>query len=573
MKRNVKSNLIFVFVLLLLIPISCRKKDKNPTVKTSTVTNITGTTALSGGTITNGGSEAIIARGVCWSISDNPTINDTKTIDGANVGTFISNLIGLNSGTKYFVRAYAINGVGTGYGESLSFSTLGQIATASTLEASNIQSNSATLNGTVNSNYLSTVITFEYGTTTSYGSSVTATQSPATGNTSINVSAILSNLTIGTTYHYKIVAKNSLGTTNGNDVAFTTLGKVPTAIAQDASNIQSYSSTLNGTVNANSLSTAVTFEYGTSSSYGKTVTAVQSPVSGNNSTSVSVNISNLTKATTYHYRITASNSLGTIYSNDITFSTIGDPPLIVTNAASQTATSSAQLNGNVIANNAETIVTFDYGTDTSYGKTVTAIQSPVSGNILTPLSAVITGLIKGTTYHYRIVAKNSAGTTYGADKTFSAVYAIGEFMFGGTIFYVDETGDHGLVVSDIDTGRGKWGCYPIELQGAHNGAIGSGYQNTKDIVLECPDVGIAAKLCYDLVRNGYDDWYLPSISELGLIKTLYDMNRSNFANSEYWSSTQVDRMYAYTADFYGNVLRAHQIKDRSLINVRAIRSF
>jgi hypothetical protein len=79
----------------------------------------------------------------------------------------------------------------------------------------------------VNANYLSTAVTFEYGITTSYGQSITSAQSPVTGNIITNVSADISGLTPGTTYHFRIVGVNSIGTTNGNDLSFTTGAVLP----------------------------------------------------------------------------------------------------------------------------------------------------------------------------------------------------------------------------------------------------------------------------------------------------------------------------------------------------------
>lgn len=96
-----------------------------PTLTTGSVSSITDSTAVTGGTITSQGSSAVTARGVCWSTSTNPTIANDKIIDTSNTGTFISNIAGLNSFTTYYVRAYATNSVGTAYGNEISFTTTG----------------------------------------------------------------------------------------------------------------------------------------------------------------------------------------------------------------------------------------------------------------------------------------------------------------------------------------------------------------------------------------------------------------------------------------------------------------
>ncbi len=94
-----------------------------PALTTASVTNITASSALSGGNISSDNGSAVSARGVCWSTSSTPTINDSKTIDGTGIGTFQSNITGLSANQTYYVRAYATNAIGTGYGSSLQFVT------------------------------------------------------------------------------------------------------------------------------------------------------------------------------------------------------------------------------------------------------------------------------------------------------------------------------------------------------------------------------------------------------------------------------------------------------------------
>ena len=89
-------------------------------------------------------------------------------------------------------------------------------------------------------------------------------------------------------------------------------------------------------------------------------------------------------------------------------------------------------------------------------------------------------------------------------------YVVGIEAEGGIVFYIDETGEHGLVAASEDLGEYQWGCYGTEISGADGQAIGTGYQNTLDIVSGCSETPIAASLALAYESQGYSDWYLPS---------------------------------------------------------------
>src|SRR5213076_2596009 len=136
--------------------------------------------------------------------------------------------------------------------------------TVSTLSATSITTTSATLNSSVDPNGLNTTIHFEYGLTTSYGSS---TISGNIGTTSGNYGAPISGLSPNTTYHFRIVASSSAGTSSGNDLTFTTSASAPTEQRFAATLVTSTSATLNSSVDPNGLNTTIHFEYGLTTSY------------------------------------------------------------------------------------------------------------------------------------------------------------------------------------------------------------------------------------------------------------------------------------------------------------------
>ena len=184
-----------------------------------------------------------------------------------------------------------------------------------------------------------------------------------------------------------------------------------------ATNVASFSATLNGTVNPHGLSTTVRFQYGRTTNYGST-TANQTKI-GNTTQNVAANINGLTANTTYHFRIVATNSNGTRYGVDRTFTTLSatGAPVVITNPATNVTSSSGRLNGSVNPHGLSTTVYLQYGRTTSYGSRTP--NQTKTGNTYRNVNANIAGLSAGSTYHFRIVGSNAAGTRYGADKTFT----------------------------------------------------------------------------------------------------------------------------------------------------------
>ena len=391
-----------------------------PSVTTIPVTSIGPNTAQGGGEVIADGGVEVTARGICWSTSPNPNIASEKTTDGTGIGSFTSSMTGLAPGTTYHVRAYATNSAGTAYGSDIPFTTLILAPTAVTDPATSVGATSATLNGTVNPNGASTTVVFEYGIDTNYGSTVTAIQSPLSGSTAQPVSANIPGLMPGTTYHYRIMATNSEGTSNGADQGFTTLAGAPTAVTNPATSIASGSATLNGTVNPNGASTDVSFEYGLDTNYGSTATAGQGPLTGNTAQPASAVINGLAGGLTYHYRVKATNSVGTAYGADQAFSVTAQAPGATTGAAESVTSTTATLNGTVNPNGIATIYYFEYGTTTAYGF-ITGQRNAGSGWDDVPVNANIAGLLPNTTYHFHIVATSTAETTEGNDASFKTL--------------------------------------------------------------------------------------------------------------------------------------------------------
>ena len=287
-----------------------------------------------------------------------------------------------------------------------------------TVAASGITGATATLNGTINSNNESAVSGFDWGLTVAYGTSVAGVPATVVSTTPTPISAALSGLSSNTLYHFR--AKGTVGASPyyGSDLAFTSATQPPLVVTLAATGVGSYTATLNGTVNANNASTTVSFDYGLTVAYGSSVAGIPSPVTGTSAVPVSVSLTGLLPGNTYHFRVNGINGGGTTNGIDLTFATPANVPTVVTNPATGISISGATLNGTVTANGLTTTTFFDYGLTAAYGTTVAGVPATVTGNTATAVSAVISGLVFNTTYHFRARAVNSLGTTNGADVTF-----------------------------------------------------------------------------------------------------------------------------------------------------------
>jgi hypothetical protein len=198
-----------------------------PDVSTSSVTNVGLTSATVTGAVNNQGSSSVTNRGVCYGTSPSPTISGSCVSSGSGTGSFSASITGLNTGTLYYVRAFATNSAGTGYGSNLSFTTetQGTPPTVSTSSATNVSTTSATLGGNVTDQGSSSVN--ERGVCYSSSNS-----EPGLNDSCINASSTglgsysitVSNLSQNTSYSARAFATNSTGTAFGATVTFTTQG-------------------------------------------------------------------------------------------------------------------------------------------------------------------------------------------------------------------------------------------------------------------------------------------------------------------------------------------------------------
>jgi hypothetical protein len=289
-----------------------------PTAVTGPAQNVLNSTATLTGTVTKNASEDAVAY-FEWGTTTNygnTTATFLVNLDTQNVSSDIS---GLAADTTYHFRLVATNSGGIGYGEDQTFSTTVSAPSVTTLAATIIDTDSAILNGSVNPNGGATTVFFEWGTSTAYGNVTAATSLPA-GASPVSVSATLDGLAANTTYHFRVVATNSGGRSEGADVTFTITVNAPIVTTTAATAVNATTATLNGTVNPNGVPATARFEWGTTISYGNLTDVIAIPA-GNSPVSVSATLNGLTPNTTYHFRLIAMNAGGSSTGGDVTFFT------------------------------------------------------------------------------------------------------------------------------------------------------------------------------------------------------------------------------------------------------------
>ncbi len=378
-----------------------------PTVVTNAATLVTENSSTLNGTIT-AGTETITSKGFEWKVASSNTWLSI-TISGS---VLTHNLTSLTSNTAYQFRAYAITNTGTVYGTTQNFTTLAVVPpTVVTSPATAISQNTATLNGTVTVGSGAIIVQgFEW--------KLSSASTWTTITTTINGNAITHNLlglTPNTAYQYRAYATTSLGTVYGTTQNFTTLAVVPpTVVTNAATLIAQNSATINGTVTLGSESIIFKgFEYKLANS--STWTPLVVNASGS---TINYNLTGLTPNSAYQFRAYATTSAGIVYGTTQNFTTLAIvTPVVVTNAATSIAQTTAILNGTITVGS-EAVITQGFEWTLSNSTTWNITTENLTANGIT---RNLTDLAPNTAYKYRAYAVTQSGTIYGSVQNFTTL--------------------------------------------------------------------------------------------------------------------------------------------------------
>ena len=435
MKRKViyKVNIMALFVFLPVMLFMCKNSKYSdfiindaegiqepitPTVTTNEVTDITITSAICGGNVIAAGGAEVTARGVCWSTSQNPTITDSLTTDSIGTGSFTSSIIGLSAGATYYVRAYATNGVGTAYGEEKTFTTKDGIAEITTKDVTDITSMTAVCGGDIADDGGADITA--RGVCWSMSQNPTISDSLTTdGSGTGSFTSDIAGLTENTKYYVRAYATNEVGTVYGEEKTFTTKDGIAEITTKDVTDITSMTARCGGNIVDDGGADITARGVCWSTSQNPTITGSHT-TDGSGTGSFTSNITGLNAGTTYYVRAYATNSEGTSYGSQKSFTTTQhyEPPTVTTNNVTGITETTAVCGGNVTADGGATVTARGVCWSTSQNPTISDSHT-TDGSGTGSYTSNMTGLNAGTTYYVRAYATNEKGTVYGEEKMFT----------------------------------------------------------------------------------------------------------------------------------------------------------
>jgi len=386
-----------------------------PTVTTTPVTYTSPTTAEVGGSVTSDGGATVTEHGVYWGSNIDVISTGTKLIIGSGTGAFSQIITGLTPGTTYFLKAYATNSAGTGYGELLNFTTGAIAPTVTTTPVTNMTSITAVVGGIVTNSGGATVM--ERGVYWGASPNVLSTGTILSVGSGTGVfSLTIADLTPGTTYYFRAFATNSADTGFGDELSFTTRATAPTVATTPVTNKTSMTAVVGGgVINAGGANVTERGVF-----WGSSPTVVSNGaklVIGSGTGTFSQTITGLTPGTVYFFKAYAVNSANMGYGEELNFTTDAAAPTVTTTPISSKTSTNAIVGGSVVNSGGDPVTERGvlWGASPNVMSNGTKL---VIGSGMGTFSQTITGLTPETTYYIKAYAINSAGTGYGEEINF-----------------------------------------------------------------------------------------------------------------------------------------------------------
>lgn len=579
--------------------------DGMAVVELNSIKDITATSATVNAAVTYDCDIAVTERGVCWSTNQYPTTDGDHVIAGKGIGSYVCSITKLEYGTKYYIRAYAVNSTGTTYSEQLTFSTSDGLAQITTTSATNVTATTATCGGNVTDDgTLNVTARGVYYSTSQYPTIEDAHTNDGKGIGAF--SNVLKNLNPNSTYYYRAYATTAAGTAYGEQKSFKTTDGMAKVTTAEATNVTAVSATVGGNVTDDGTMTVIARGVCYSTIQYPTIEEATHTTDGKGKGAFTSILNNLLPNNTYYYRAYATTAAGTTYGEQQTFTTETGLPIVVT---TETTANSVQISsgGIVSGDGGYAIIArgLCYSTINSYPTIEDLVTT--SGKGLGKFTSIITNVSVNTTYYVRAYATNSIGTAYGevitimtdnglptvtttiigenvtettanggGQVTDDGGYAVTTYgVCWSTLPYPtindnkttdgSGTGYFSSTITDIDiTGEN---IYYVRAYAVNKNGICYGNQvlvSRENIAYrDLPaiqyggyiyriyyDIGqmsweVANQACDDLIYGGYDDWQLPTQDEL-----IYIMN-----NWIYGWYTTTGKTFTYTPNRtsgYGN---------------------
>lgn len=412
-----KSFLILVIFIISLIGCTADpaipEKSQPQLEYTTPVSNITSTSAKSGGFLSSNSGQVIIERGICWSTNTSPTTINSKAISIGGIGNYTCDMTGLIIGTTYYVRAYVTTADGTIYANQLSFNTLG-VPKLTTTTISSITGSTAVSGGIITNSGGSTVTARGVCWSTTPTPNINLSTKTVNGTGTGSFTSSITGLTPGLRYYVRAYATNAVGTSYGGEVSFTTqnIGSVTT---NSLTSITNTSATCGGNVISDGGSPVTTRGICWNTTGTPTIANTRT-LNGSGTGAFISSMTALSPGTTYFVRAYATNAIGTAYGSVISFST-QTIPTVTTIAVTSITTTSAICGGNVVADGGTTVTSRGICWSTSINPTILNSRT-INGSGTGSFTSTMTGLATGTYYYVRAYATNSWGTSYGSNLLF-----------------------------------------------------------------------------------------------------------------------------------------------------------